>query len=126
AIEIDDQRSNPESVGIGLRMLRYQSHYVPGKTSELAASHSVVVRTAAHTATSTLGIDRGRITLAQQFREAEFFDASAVAIAVTGRESRARYLNQTEVQLSTAPGRGRFTILIASDASTAHAVACQL
>jgi len=122
AIEIDDQRSNPESVGIGLRMLRYQSHYVPGKTSELAASHSVVVRTAAHTATSTLGIDRGRITLAQQFREAEFFDESAVAIAVTGRESRARYLNQTEVQLSTAPGRGRFTILIASAASTDESV----
>jgi len=122
AIEIDDQRARPESIGVDLRMLRYQSQYVPGKTRELAANHSVIVRTAAHTATSTLGIESGRITLSQQFREASFYDSSAVAIAVIGRESRARYLNQTDVQLSAVPGRGRFTILIASAASRDESV----
>jgi hypothetical protein len=122
AIEIDDQRADPEPIGVDLRMLRYQSQYVPGKTRELAANHSVIVRTAAHTATSTLGIEHGRITLSQQFREATFYDSSAVAIAVTGRESRARYLNQTDVQLAAAPGRGRFTVLIASAASDDESV----
>src|SRR5262245_5457838 len=98
AVEIDDQRSNPEPIAVDLRMLRYQSQYVPGKTRALALNRSVVVRTAAHTATSTLGIDRGRITLSQQFQEADFYNSSAVAVAVVGRESRARYLNQTVVQ----------------------------
>lgn len=122
AIEIDDQRARPEVIDVDLRMLRYQSQYVPGKTRELAANHSVVVRTAGHTATSTLGVDRSRITLSQQFREGDFYDSSAVAVAVVGRDSRARYLNQAEVQVSAAQGRGRFMILIASAASAAQPV----
>jgi hypothetical protein len=40
-----------------------------------------------------------------------------VAISVVGRKSRARYLNESTVQLSLAPGKGRFTILISSAAS---------
>jgi Glycosyl hydrolase family 95 catalytic domain/Domain of unknown function (DUF5703) len=122
AVEIDDQRSRPEPIDVDLRMLRYQSQYVPGKTRDLAVNHSVVVRTAAHTATSTLGIDRGRITLSQEFQEADFHDSSAVAVAVVGRESRARYLNQADVQLSAAAGRGRFTVLIASAAAADRSV----
>ena len=117
AIEIDDQRGRPEAVNIDLRMLRYESQYSPGKTAQLAKDHTVVVRTAAHTATSTLGIQGGRITLTQQFREADFYDSSAVAIAVVGRASRARYLNQSTVQLSVEPARGRFTLLVGSAAS---------
>ena len=66
-----------------------------------------------------LGISDGRITLTQQFSEADFYDASAVAIGVVGRSSRARYLNDSTVQFSAAPGRGRFTILIGSAASAA-------
>jgi len=122
AVEIDDQRAHPEPLGVDLRMLRYRSEYVPGKTRELALNHSVVVRTAAHTATSTLGIDRGRITLSQQFQEGDFYNSSAIAVAVAGRESRARYLNESDVQLSASPGRGRFTILIASAAGTARSL----
>ena len=117
AVEIDDQRVRPEPISIDLRMLRYASQYSPGKTEELTANHSVVVRTAAHTATSTLGIDGRRITLSQEFREESFYDSSAVAASVVGRESRARYLNQSTVQLSAEAGRGRFTILISSAAS---------
>jgi len=122
AVELDDQRSHPEPIDVDLRMLRYQAQYVPGKTRELATNHSVVVRTAAQTATSTLGIVRGRITLAQRFEEAGFYDSSAVVVAAVGRDSRARYLNQSDVQLSTVAGRGRFTILIASAASAAPSV----
>jgi hypothetical protein len=122
AVEIDDQRARPEPISVDVRMLRYHSEYVPGKTRELAMSHSVVVRTAAHTATSTLGIDRGRITLSQQFQEADFFNSSALAVAVVGRESRARYLNQADVQLSASPARGRFTILIGTAAGGTRSV----
>lgn len=117
AIEIDDQRDQPAAVNIDLRMLRYQMQYHPRLTFELAQSHSVVFRTAAHTATSTLGIHDGRITLTQQFREGDYYGSSAVAIGVLGRPSRARYLNQATVQLSAAAAKGRFTILIASAAS---------
>ena len=57
------------------------------------------------------------MNLTQQFREGDFYDSSAVAIAVCERQSRARYLNESSVQLSAAAGRGRFTILIAGAAS---------
>ena len=117
AIEIDDQRSQPTAINIDLRMLRYQMQFTPGRTAESASSHAVIFRTAAHTATSTLGIRDGRITLTQQFREEAFYGSSAVAIGVVGRASRARYANQTTVRLSAAPGTGRFTILIGSAAS---------
>jgi hypothetical protein len=117
AIEIEDLRPHPEPVNIDLRMLRYQSQYHPRLTWQLAQQHSVMFQTAAHTATSTLGIQSGRITLTQQFREGLYYDASAVAIGVLGRASRARYLNESTVQLSAAAGRGRFTILIASAAA---------
>ena len=117
AIEIDDQRAQPEPVNIDLRMLRYQMQFTPGQTWEQRQTHSVIFRTNAHTGTSTLGIHDGRITLTQQYREDAFYDSSAVAIAVTGRASRARYLNDNTVQLSAVPGKGRFVIWIASAAS---------
>ena len=53
----------------------------------------------------------------QEFREGDYYDSSAVAIGVVGRPSRARYLNESTAQLSAAPGKGRFTILISSAAS---------
>lgn len=117
AVEIDDQRSAPEPVNIDLRMLRYQIQRVTGRNFELASRHAVEFQTAEHRATSILGILDGRITLTQQFRENSFYDSSAVAIGVVGRSSKARYLNDSTVQLSAASGKGRFTILIASAAS---------
>lgn len=118
AVEIDDDRTAPEPIEIDLRMLRAQIQYTNGKMAELAKQHTIIFHTAAQTATSILGIRDGSITLTQQFREAAFYDSSAVAIAVIGRPSRARYLNETTVRLSAAPGRGRFTILIGSAASS--------
>jgi hypothetical protein len=117
AIEIDDQRAQPGAISIDLRMLRYQMQYTSGRMAELRRDRAIVFRTNAHTATSILGIDNGQITLAQEFREGEFYDSSAVAIGVLGRSTRARYLNESTVRLSAAPARGRFTILIASAAS---------
>jgi uncharacterized protein DUF5703/glycosyl hydrolase family 95 len=119
AIEIDDRRSQPEPVAVALRMLRYQAQYVSGQHAELAQAHAVVFRTAAHTATSTLGIRDGRITLTQQFREGDFYGASGIAISVIGRRSRARYADRATVELVAAPAAGRFTILIGSAASAA-------
>src|SRR5690242_19230042 len=117
AIDVDDQRAAPEPINIDLRMLRYQMQFMVGKTWEQRQNHTVIYRTAAHTATSILGIKDGRITLTQQFREDTFYDSSAVAIAITGRASRARYLNDNTVQLSAAPAKGRFTIWIGTAAS---------
>jgi hypothetical protein len=117
AVEIDDQRSAPEPINIDLRMLRYQIQRITGRNFDLASRHAVQFQTAEHSATSILDIRDGRITLTQQFREGDFYDSSAVAIAVCERQSRARYLNESCVQLSAAAGRGRFTILIAGAAS---------
>jgi hypothetical protein len=117
AIEIDDQRADPEPVNIDLRMLRYQMQFVPGKNHDLAQNHTVEVHTAEHTARSRLGISSGRILLVQQFEERDFYGSSAVAIGVIGRPARARYLNESTVQLSAAAGRGKFTVLIGSAAS---------
>lgn len=117
AVEIDDRRAVPEPVNIDLRMLRYASQFVPGKNFALAQAHAVEVHTAEHTARSQLEIRDGRILLVQQFRERDFYGASALAIGVVGRAARARYLNESTVQLSAAAGRGKFTILIGSAAS---------
>lgn len=117
AVEIDDQRAQPEPVAIDLRMLRYASQYVPGRNHALAEAHAIEVHTAEHTARSTLDIRDGRIVLVQQFEERKFYDSSAVAIGVQGRPARARYRNESSVQLVAAAGRGKFTILIGSAAS---------
>lgn len=118
AIEIDDQRITPAPIDIDLRMLRFMWQHTAGKTVEQEKEHANIFHTNAHIATSTLGIRDQFITLTQQFREAEFYDSSAVAIAVIGRASHADYQNETTVRLSTAAGRGRFTILIGSSASS--------
>lgn len=117
AIEIEDRRKRPAPINVDLRMLRYQIQGVDRRNWELTTNHAVVFQTAEHSATSKLDIQGGRILLTQQFREHEFYDASAVAIAVAGRHAKARYLNEATVQLSAAPGKGKFTILISSAAS---------
>ena len=44
-----------------------------------------MVNTAEHSALSQLEIRNGRIFLVQQFQEANYYDSSAVAVAVLGR-----------------------------------------
>jgi alpha-L-fucosidase 2 len=117
AVEIDDQRQRPEPINIDLRMLRFAQLYFNEMNWQLTSNHAVVVRTANHYATSQLHIRDGAIVLTQRFAEKQFFDSSAVAIAVLGRESRARFLNESTVQLSAVPSAGKFTILIASAAT---------
>jgi hypothetical protein len=117
AVEIDDQRPQPSPISIDLRMLRYGVDYIPGRNFELASQHAVVVRNNAHTATSRLGVSGERIVLTQAFEEDAYFNGSAVVIGVSGRPAKARYLNETTVRLSAAPGKGRFAVYIASAAS---------
>src|SRR5262249_126854 len=94
AIEIDDRRKTPEPISIDLRMLRYATKYFNGMNWQLTANHAVVYQTANHAATSQLHIRDGAILLTQRFVEKDFFDSSAIAIAVVGRESRSRFLNE--------------------------------
>lgn len=117
AVEVDDQRAQPPAINIDLRMLRYQIQGFTGKNFDLAQAHTVVVQTGEQTASSQLDIQDGCILLTQEFREGDFFDASAVAVGVAGRPARARYLNESTLQLSVAPGNGPFRILISSVAS---------
>ena len=117
AVEIDDHRSHPEPINIDLRMLRYAQQYFNGMNWQLTSNHAVIFRTANHLATSQLHIQGGAIVLTQRFAENQFFDSSAVAIAVVGCESRARFLNESTVQLSAMPSAGKFMILIASAAT---------
>jgi hypothetical protein len=117
AVETDDQRAQPAAVNIDLRMLRYAMDYVPQQSYELLSRHATRVKTGAHTAESRLEIRDGRIVLVQEFREGDFYSASAVAIGVTGRKTQATYHNELTVRLSVAPGRGTFTTLMASAVS---------
>ena len=117
AVEIDDQRPQPSLISADLRMLRYAVQYHSGLNYDLARTHSVMIRTRNHTATSRLEIRESRTVLIQEFREGDYYNASAVAVGVIGRPAKAKYANESTVRLSAAPGEGRFTILIASAAS---------
>lgn len=117
AIEIDDQREIPSAINIDLRMLRFAIQCIYDRSYELAKNHAVEYQTAEHTALSQLHINEGRILLTQKYTEKEYYNATAVAIQVVGRKSKARFLNESTVQLSAAPGKGKFTILISSAAS---------
>jgi len=99
-IDINDQREQAVTINTNLRMLR-----------------SAAVKTKNHTATSKLGIRDGRIILTQEFTEGEYYCSSAVVIGILGREVKAKLANETEVRLAAEPGKGSFTILIASAAS---------
>ena len=90
AIEIDDQRKHPEPINIDLRMLRYDLQYFNSMNWQLTSNHAVIYKTANHYATSQLHIRDGAILLTQRFAENKFFDSSAIAISVVGRESRQR------------------------------------
>ena len=117
AIEIDDQRKQPAAVNTDLRMLRYMLQYFDGENYNLASQREVKVPNRGHSATSKLDIRNGRIILTQKFEEGKYYNSSAVAIAVVGRRAKARYLSDSTVRLSAAPGNGRFLILISSAAS---------
>lgn len=117
AIEIDDERSHPETVRINIRMLRHVVQYIAGQNYALAGEHAVKVETRDQSATSQLEIRGGRIALTQTFREGGYYNASAVAADVLGRPAKAKIANDSTVCLAVAPGNGKFTILISSASS---------
>jgi hypothetical protein len=117
AIQMDDERDKPEPINVDLRMLRYEIQNITGRNYQLAANHTVEVRTAEQVASSRLDAADGRIALTQKFTEGDFYSASAIAIGAIGRDCKARYLNESTAQLSIAPGKGVVTIFIASAAS---------
>jgi len=104
-------------------MLRYSINYIEGKNWELTRNHAVQIQKGyhidpqVHTATSRLDIRDGRIILVQEFREADFYCSTAVAIGMSGRKSKAVYYNESTVRLSAEPGKGKFTILSSSASS---------
>ena len=121
AIEITDRRKQPTAINTNLRMLRHLAKSFPGQSAEYRIRQNSVVKTKNHTATSKLHIrqSRGapRIILTQQFEEGDYYCSSAVAIGILGRKSKAKLANVTEARLAAQPGKGSFTILIASAAS---------
>jgi hypothetical protein len=117
AVEITDNRKQATTINTNLRMLRHIAKSFPGQSEEYEIRKSSVVKTKNHTATSKLHIRRGRIILTQEFEEGDYYCGSAVAIGVLGRTSKAKIANVTEARLSAEPGKGTFTILIASAAS---------
>jgi hypothetical protein len=117
ATELDDQRKKPDAIHVDLRMLRYAVNYTEKQNFLLSSNHAAQIRMGIHSATSKLDIRAGRILLIQEFREGDFYSASAVAIGLVGRRSQADYYNETTVRLSAEPGRGKFTLLTASAVS---------
>ncbi|MET3546913.1 hypothetical protein ABID47_003529 [Paenibacillus favisporus] len=120
-VRIHDRRPVPQVVNIKLKMLR------PAE-----------VVTKNHSAVSRLMIRDGMMVLHQQFREGDYFCASAVVIAITGRDAQVRMNdeyggrkpvgayreslvigqpNETEMRLCVQPGNGSFDIFMSSAAS---------
>src|SRR6185436_2049418 len=117
AVEISDRRQAPEPIRVNLRMLRHASQYFGPELETFAANHAVAVQTRNHRATSQLIIKGDKIILTQEFREGDYLNRSAVAIGIIGRSAKPKFASETELRLTTRPGRGSFAVLIASAAS---------
>jgi hypothetical protein len=100
AVRINDRREMPQAITINLRMLR-----------------DTLVKKGNHTATSRFKIINDQIILTQEFKEDEFFCTSAVTVSVSGRETRTRLANNSDLQLIIKPGNEPFTVYISSTAS---------
>jgi len=116
-VDGNDRRPTPAPVSVTLRMLRYETKYFGNQLETFVRDHIVTVQNRNHTAASQLIARGGRIALTQEFREGEYCCKTAVAVAISGREPKARILNETDVQATAVPGSGAFSIRIASAAS---------
>jgi len=122
AVRVDDRRAAPGAIRAKLRTMRPRAVY---------NRH--------HRAISDLLIRNGRIVLRQTFREGDYYAASAVVLAVSGRPAKPRLNDagggcvtppyrdsspglaqptETEIELVARPGRGAMTVWIASAASS--------
>ena len=117
ATEIDDRRANPAAINIDLRMLRYAISYIDGMNWKLTGNNAVQIKRDEHTATSRLEIRDGKILLIQEFKEGDYYNASAIAVGIAGRKSKAAYYNEATVRLTAEPGKGNFLVLLATASS---------
>jgi hypothetical protein len=117
AVEVTDNRPEPQIINTNLRMMRHKAKSFPGQSAEYIERQNSVVMTKHHKATSKFHFRNGRIILTQKFEEGDYYCGSALAIAVIGRESRAKLANVAEARLAAKAGNGRFTILMATAAS---------
>lgn len=102
-VEITDEREAPQPIEVKLAMWREPE-----------------VKTGAHTAAYLWSQSDGHIEVMQTFREAEYFCASAIAVASPGTEARVLVGDAKSRILRLAPARGSRTILIAGAASMAE------
>ncbi len=116
ALEIDDQRAQPQPLSVDLRMLRHLSQY-SGDLERLVQERSITVRTRHHTATSRLHVRGDRIVLTQEFREGTHVARSALAAQIIGRPAQSDFANETTVRLTVPAARGRVVVLLASAAT---------
>ena len=117
ATEIDDQRANPSSIHIDLRMLRYAINFIEGENWNLTSNNAIQIKQHEHTSTSRFEIVDGKIVLIQEFVEGDYYNASAVAVGVVGRDSKAVFYNEATARLSAKPGPGKFIVLTSSASS---------
>ena len=117
AVEVTDNRSDPQVINTNLRMMRHKAKSFPGQSAEYIERQDSVVMTKHHKATSKFHFRDGRIILTQKFEEGDYYCGSALAIAVIGRDSKAKLANVAEARLAAEAGNGKFTILMATAAS---------
>ena len=117
ATEVDDERGQPSAIEVDLRMLRYAPIFTVKPSPSPFGPHGTEIRTGDHVAISRLDIRDGKILLTQEFTEGNFYSASAVAIGVVGRETKASYYNELTVRLSAEARQGKALILTAAAVS---------
>jgi len=100
AVQVCDNREQPQPIRINLRMLR----------EPIALRYS-------HRAESTLERHDDRITLGQTFTEGEHYCASSVAVRALGRPCEISQVHERELTLTLPAGNEPVTVLIASAAT---------
>lgn len=100
ALNIKDARKAGTKMMANLRMLRMP-----------------VTTRGNHTALSKVSIKGDYIILTQEFREDNYYCASAVVIGMGGLQGSAEWSNESTVRLVAASGQQSFTVYIASAAS---------
>lgn len=99
AVKITDERETKQPLSIDLRMLRLP-----------------LVKTGDHSATSTISTENGYLVLKQEFREGNYYCASAIVIGAAGKVRYAGLQHDMTVRLSTGAAAG--TVVYMASAAT--------
>jgi hypothetical protein len=114
AVQVHRAAPGPNPVGIKLRMLRKLSQYFGAELETFARENTTALQTRSHLAKCQLLTEGERIVLTQEFTEDEYYNKSAVAIAILGQAVNGEIVNETEVRLTTDFTGHPATILISS------------